>query len=233
MQRRPETVLSRKGTAIKSHLKWSWFFRKPAQCSPDSLVASLPDNCQQVVAVVAPHFKPGLAFLALPQVFAIATTQVKQDASILSWKPLKEWRHSISNVQGKPEWWKGSEWHEARACVSFPRSVLRSPRTPARQTHKKDFCSERRIHLVDQFGLKLCSFLCKLVQKVRACFWRRGNPKIYVYKMIKWMNISIWRQDRYSWIDFLFCAILIPLSVVKNHKRIERYHANVCSGILI
>ena len=122
--------------------------------------------------------------------------------------------------QGKPEWWKGTEWHEARACVSFPRSVLQSPRTPARKTHKKDFCSERRIHLVDQFGLKLCSFLCKLVQKVRACFWRRGNPKIYVVgcHIIRWSNewISAF-EDKTEILELIFFSFLC------------QWNPNVCS----
>ena len=87
MQRSPETVLSRKGTAIKSHLRLTQKFLLEAsslQCPPDSLMAPLPDNCQQVVTVVGPHLKPCLGFLAFSQVLAVSTTQVKQDASILN-----------------------------------------------------------------------------------------------------------------------------------------------------
>ena len=34
-----------------------------------------------------------------------------------------------------------------------------------------------RIHLVNQLGLELCSFLSELIQKVGASFWRWGDPK--------------------------------------------------------
>ena len=56
-----------------------------AECTPESLVTSFPDDGEQVLAVVSTHFEPGSTIvLFLAEVFAVPASQVQYYASVLS-----------------------------------------------------------------------------------------------------------------------------------------------------
>ena len=62
-------------------------------------------------------------------------------------------------------------------CLVSEKCPAISSYTYGKKTRKILLLRAERIHLVNQFCLKLCSFLSKLIQKVGASFWGRGNPK--------------------------------------------------------
>ena len=62
-------------------------------------------------------------------------------------------------------------------CLVSEKCPAISSYTYDKKTRKILLLRAERIHQVNQFCLKLCSFLSKLIQKVGASFWRRGNPK--------------------------------------------------------